>query len=119
MVNPFIASSKDYTKPLPKLTKKSYIRLTGTLHREKAAICYLRSHFNYSINELSQFFGRSCSLIHRTLQFNSAVGALSFRDERKLPNQVRLASAKVHRLTIGRFMDLWASFILGETDRPP
>jgi predicted chitinase len=119
MVNPFIASSKDYIKKATLNTKKHHIKITSTLHREKVAILYMRKNFNYSVNELAQFFSRSASLIHRTLKFNSSIGAIQYLNQRKLPNHTRLQSAQKHRLTMQRFMDLWAGFILGETDKPP
>jgi hypothetical protein len=86
---------------------------------ERAAILYLRKKFNYTITALAQFTGRSASLIHRILKFNKIIGNLPFADLRKIPNQLRLRTAQKHRLTLQRFMDLWAGFILGSEDKPP
>ena len=116
MVNPYCATAKDYAK---NTTRKQYTRLTGTLKREKTAIIYLRTHFNYSINELAKFFSRSQSLIHRTLKFNAAIGAIKLYSQRKLPNTTRLISAQNHRAIMGFFMQRWETFLLGLEDKPP
>ena len=120
MVSPYCAMTKDFaSKKARLLSKKPYIRITSNLPQTKRAILYLRSHFNYSINTLAQFLGRSASLIHRTLKLNQRLGALQFVSQRKLPNHVRLIAAQKHRLTIQRYMQLWTSFLLGEESDPP
>ena len=95
------------------------MRLTGTLAREKASMIILRRKFNYSINELSAFFGRSRSLIHRTLKLNCKLSVEALKNLRKLPNQTRLKSALAHRVSMGYWVSLWEGFILGTEGKPP
>lgn len=82
--------------------------------REKAAIHKLR-RLGYSINQLSIFFGRSTSAIYNILKKSFEAK----KNLRKLPNRVRLISAQNFRFSMGKWLSLWESFILGETDRPP
>jgi hypothetical protein len=86
--------------------------------REKTAILKLRK-LGYSVNQLSTFFGRSVSLIHRIVKFNEIIGAIPHLNLRTMPNRVRLLGAQNHRFTMERYIQLWEAFILGEVDRPP
>jgi hypothetical protein len=114
MVSPFCAAHFDYKKPTLNTQKHRH----RFMKREKVAIIKLRK-LGYSINELSNFIGRSTSVIHRILHTYFSTAQTSMQELRKLPNQVRLASAQKHRLTMDRFIQLWESFIFGDTDEPP
>jgi hypothetical protein len=86
--------------------------------REKAAALMLRKK-GYSINQLSQFLGRSSSLIHQIVAFNQALGTVPRSDLRKLPGQTKKLSAQKFRFTMEKWVSAWLPFILGEVDRPP
>lgn len=116
MVSPFCATSKDYNKKASSLnTKKTRIPF---MQREKTAIIKLR-RLGYSINNLSSFFGRSRSVIHRILKTYAAYTP-AFRVElRKLPNRVRLLAAIKQRANMDFQINRWLPFVFGEVDKPP
>ena len=86
---------------------------------ERASILFLRRNHKYSINQLSEFFGRSRSIIHQIVKFNQLIGNLAFTNLRKLPNQTRLLTSQKFRFSMERWIQLWTPFILGEDTEPP
>lgn len=107
--------------------RKQYTRThpypQGTVHvkplpREKCTIIKL-TKLGYTINQLSNALGRSCSFIHRTLRAAIMQGVLRLIDKRKLPNKIRLATSGRRRKMLQIYMPLWEAFMLGETDKPP
>lgn len=87
--------------------------------REKAAIIILRKRHGYTINALSQMFGRSASLIHAVLKFNRQIGNLHFTDLRRVPTQIKKNTAARIMRQLNFYMQKWESFILGDEDKPP
>ena len=108
-------------------TRKKYIRTKPypkhTLHikpltREKCTIIKLTQH-GYSINQLSQTLGRSCSFIHRIIRTAILRGITHFIDKRKLPSKTRLLTSSRRIKMLQKYMPLWEVFLLGEVDEPP
>jgi hypothetical protein len=87
--------------------------------REKAALIIMRRKFGYSINTLAEAFNRSVSLIHKTLRFNHALGALNLKDLRRLPSKIKKIATRRMRRQLAFYMPQWTMFILGEADKPP
>jgi phage tail protein X len=79
----------------------------------------LRKNHGYTINALSKAFGRSSSLIHAVLKFNSAIGNLPTKDLRHLPDRVKKIGAARMTRQLSFFLEAWQNFILGITDKPP
>ena len=93
--------------------------------REKATMIKLRQH-GWSINSLSVFTGRSCSVIHSILKRAGYTPGVFYsnswihdRDLRKLPSQVRLKASQIIRAGLTFYINLWMPLILGEVDKPP
>ena len=89
------------------------------LQRERASILFLRRRFKYSINQLATAFGRSASLIHKIVKFNTRLGVLRWMDNRYVKTYVKKIAAARQTRQLAFFMGLWQAFILGEEDRPP
>jgi len=84
------------------------------LPREKASYIMLR-RLGYSLQELSETFGRSTSVLHRILKR----AGFRLTDLRKLPARVRkLAHARRTR-TMMFLARAWEAFMLGEGEKPP
>jgi len=83
---------------------------------EKRAYIYLRRK-GYSINQLSQYFGRSTSVIYRTLK--KANHVLRLVDLRKLPNSARHHFVGCQHKIMNKLLPKWEDFILGEETEPP
>jgi transposase len=88
------------------------------LPREKCAIIKL-TNLGYSINQLSDAFGRSTSFVHKCVRNSINVGIAHFVSKRKMPSQIRLACAANRRRMLQKWISLWEAFILGEVDKPP
>ena len=106
---------KQYTRNHPYPTNTMHIK---SLPREKCAIVKL-TNLGYSINQLSNVFGRSTSFIHRCIQTSIIRGISHFVNKRKLPSQTRLACSASRRRMLIKYMVLWEAFIFGEVDKPP
>lgn len=115
MVNPFIATSKDYTNTPTLNSVKTRLPF---LPREKAAIIKL-CKLGYSINSLKTFFGRSTSVIHRIVKLELKLTGGHRIDLRKLPAHTRLMSALKTRLAMDFQITRWMPFILGDEAEPP
>jgi transposase-like protein len=87
--------------------------------REKASIVMLRKNHGYTINALAKAFGRSPSLIHAVLKFNSQIGNLPLKDLRRIPSKIKKIGAARMTRQLDFFMGLWEQFILGEESEPP
>jgi len=86
-------------------------------NREKVVYVLLRKKFQYSINIISEVFGRSRSVIHRILK--RAGYAWRKFDLRKLPNKIRRRIASRQRYILNSMRAKYESFILGDSERPP
>lgn len=89
------------------------------LQREKAAYAILR-RVGLSINQISKAFGRSTSLVHRTLKVRRKRGHFIPKvDMRKLPYYARmiLSARRWHKMLT--LLSQWISWVCGEGDKPP
>jgi hypothetical protein len=101
------------------LPDKPFAKRIPLVPREAAAIIKLRRNFRYTINTLAKVFGRSTSIIHRLLKFNTDLGALRKVDLRKLPTRVKKISKARQEGTLYRFLDRWVAWITSEEEKPP
>lgn len=108
-------------------TRKPYIRRTpypkGTVHikplkRENAAYIKL-TKLGYSINQLSEAFGRSTRYIHKIVRNEVKIGYLRLIDKRKLPHAIRMRTSSIRRKMLRNYLKLWENWILGEGEKPP
>jgi hypothetical protein len=88
------------------------------LPREKAAIILLRKH-GYTMNQLSEAFGRSTSFIHRVLRNAIMLHSIHSSDLRKLPHKHKLFNSVRRWMNLYLQMPNWETWILGEEERPP
>jgi len=88
------------------------------LEREKAAYLKLR-RLGLSINQISAAFGRSTSVVQRTLKQLQRRGILHYIDMRKLPFQARMRAASRRWATMLKLLHLWELWICGEEEEPP
>lgn len=88
------------------------------LQREKAAYVKLR-RVGLSINQIARAFGRSTSVIHRTLKRVIAYKTLRKFDMRKLPRRARMLMASFRWAKMLKLLPLWEAWITGEEERPP
>ena len=112
---PYSLPRKQYTRTHK--PKSGWLKIP-TLTRERAAIIKLTNK-GYSINQLSEVFGRSTSFIHKVVRTSITRKIAHFIDKRKLPASTRLRCSSIRRKMLQRWITLWMPFILGETDRPP
>jgi hypothetical protein len=106
---------KAYTRTKP--IKSGWLKI-NPLPREKCAIIKL-SKYGYSINQLSDAFGRSTSYIHKALRTAITRGVTHFLDKRKLPAQTRLRCSLIRQKMLTKYLPQWMAFIFGEEDKPP
>jgi len=102
---------KAYTRTKP--IKNGFLKIK-TLPREKATIIKL-TNFGYSINLLSEVFGRSRSYIHKCVRIAITRGLAHFIDKRKLPSSTRLRCSSIRRKNLTKYLPLWEDFIFGYT----
>ena len=93
------------------------------LEREKASILILRRK-GLSINQISNAFGRSTSVVHRVLVRAEKYGHnldvwLRRRDMRKLPFKARMYWNRFRFNVLLNLLAAWESWICGESERPP
>lgn len=87
------------------------------MKRERAAYIKLR-RVGLSINQISEAFGRSKSVVWKTIK--KAEGLILRRfDLRTLPPTIRRRSASLRWQTLMKLLPLWEKWILGEGERPP
>jgi hypothetical protein len=98
---------------------KPFARRIPLVPREAAAIIKLRRNFRYTINVLAKVFGRSTSIIHRLLKFNTDLGALRKVDLRRIPTRVKKIGSARQEATLYRFLDAWVKWISSEEEKPP
>ena len=82
------------------------------MKREAAAVIILRRK-GQSINNISNFLGRSCSFVYRILK------NLTKFDLRKLPAAYRIKNAFFNRRMLEKLWNFWEMWILGEGAKPP
>jgi len=88
------------------------------LQREKAAYVKLR-RVGLSINQIAKAFGRSTSVVHRTLKRVLAYKTLRRFDMRKLPRRARMLMASFRWSKMLKLLPQWEAWICGEEERPP
>ena len=93
------------------------------LRREKAAYLVLRK-VGLSINQISEAFGRSYSVVHRVLKKAERFGHnldvwCRSRDIRKLPYKARMFMCSFRRAQMLKLLSAWESWICGEGEEPP
>ena len=93
------------------------------LQREKAAYLILR-RVGLSINQISEAFGRSCSVVHRVLKKARYAGHnldvwCRRLDIRKLPYKARMRAASFRWFQMLKLLSAWESWICGEGEEPP
>lgn len=87
--------------------------------REKAAYIKLREK-GYTINTIAGAFGRSTSLVHRTLKRAYWIlYSRRLKDLRKIPKLVREAHARLSFRSLRKYLPLWEAWILSEEGDPP
>jgi hypothetical protein len=109
-------------------TRKTYVRNhpypATTIHvkslpREKTAIIKMRRLGHYSINQLSEVFGRSRSFIHKTLRHAEQLKIIPKIKRNMVSDCQRKYNLKTMLKKLQNWYQMWEAFILGETDKPP
>lgn len=86
--------------------------------REKAAYIKLR-RLGLSINSIAEAFGRSTSVVWKTVKFNEGLETLRSFDLRKSSHVGRARMASFRRSLLYTLLDEWVLWIEGERDEPP
>lgn len=112
-----------YDIPRKKYTRKhpypEQINHFKALPREKTAIIKMREKGKYSINQLSEAFGRSRSYVHKVIKSAQTFRILPLIDNRKSPRKAILYTCRKKANACLNWLQLWMPFILGEEDKPP
>lgn len=88
------------------------------LCREKAAMIKLR-RVGLSINQISDFTGRSTSVVRRILRNAQKMGLIRNNSLRKLPYRGRMRMASYRRALLEKLRDRWNAWICGAEGEPP
>ena len=110
-------------KGLGSRTDLSFAHRIPFLQREKAAYLILR-RVGLSINQISEAFGRSCSVVHQVLKKARYAGHnldvwCRRLDIRKLPYKARMYVASFRWARMLKLLSAWESWICGEGEDPP
>ena len=89
---------------------------------EKAAIIRLRK-IGFAVNAISDFTGRSVSVIHNMLKktgsYDPTIRYNSTNAIRKLPYQTHTTQSRNRWVKLLQVWAQWEMFIMGDLDRPP
>jgi len=72
-----------------------------------------------SINQISEFTGRSTSVVSRALKTLEKRGFLHKIDKRKSPHGIKFRLASIRRATMLKLMSAWQKWICEESEKPP
>lgn len=100
----------------PKVVRQR--RRVPFLKREKAAWMKLRKQ-GVSINAIAKAFGRSTSVVWKTVKFNESLDVVRSFDLRKSSHFGRARMASFRRNLLLKLMPLWEMWIAEELDEPP
>jgi DNA-binding Lrp family transcriptional regulator len=88
------------------------------LRREKAAMIKLR-RVGLSINQISDFLGRSRSIVHKVVKRAEGYGLIRRFSLRKSAHSGRLRLASFRWSLLLRLQEKWIKWICGERTEPP
>ena len=86
--------------------------------REKATYIKLRKK-GYTVNVLAEAFGRSMSIVSRTLAKARTLYGQAVTDLRRIPRRVRELHARYSPRTLQKYLKLWEAWIMSDEGQPP